>query len=549
MGQKVVIVGGVAGGMSAAARLRRLDETADIVVLERGEAVSFANCGMPYHIGGVIPERSRLLVQTPESLRRRFRLDVRTLSEVVRVDPSRKIVEVRDLKSGRTYVEPYDALVLAPGAKPVVPPVPGIDAPHVMTLRNLRDMDRIREAATRPGVRRAVIVGGGFIGIEMAENFRRLGLETAIAEMADHVLPPLDPEMAAIIEKELTDHGVRLVLGDGLEAVRESEVVLRSGRTLPADLVVLAAGVRPDTDFLRDSGIALGERGHILVDEDMRTNVPDVYAVGDAVETFDAVHGGKAAVPLAGPANRQGRIAADRIAGWPSVYRGAVGTAIVRAFGLTAACTGANETALRRRGVPFRTVTVHANSHASYYPGAAPMALKLLFGDDGRVFGAQAVGADGVDKRIDVIATVVRLRGTVFDLADLELAYAPPYSSAKDPVHLAAYQAENVLRGLIDVCTYRDVQNRDAERTTLVDVRSPAEYAAGHIAGAVNIPVDDLRRRLGELDRDREIWTYCEVGFRGYIAARLLRQHGFRAKNLTGGFRTYRQATYVPESR
>lgn len=543
--KKVLIVGGVAGGASAATRLRRLDEHADIILFERGEHVSFANCGLPYYIGGVIEERGKLLVQTPEKLHRRFRIDVRTFSEVTAVHPDRRTVTVRSRERGE-YEETYDALVLAPGAKPVRPPIPGIgDVPHLYTLRNIADTDRIRARATDPAVRRAVVVGGGFIGIEMAENLRELGLDVTLVEAAPQVLAPLDPEMARMVELELADRGVRLCIGQavtGFEAGPGSAatVVLDGGKKLEADLVILAIGVRPDTDFLRDSGIALGPRGHIVVDEHLRTNVPDVYAVGDAIETADFITQGRTAVPLAGPANRQGRIAADNIAGIPSVYRGVQGTSIVKVFGLVAASTGLNEKTLKRLEKPYHAVTLHPSHHAGYYPGAEAMTLKLLFGEDGQVLGAQGVGKAGVDKRIDVIAAVIRMNGTVRDLADLELGYAPPFSSAKDPVNMAGYMAENVLAGLTDTVGLEDVDRLDPARVTLVDVRNPAECSGGMLEGAVNIPLDELRERLGELDRDKEIWVYCQVGQRGYLAERILAQHGFRAKNITGGWRSYK---------
>jgi len=542
-GKKVLIVGGVAGGASAAARLRRLDERAEIILFERGEHVSFANCGLPYYIGGVIEERDRLLVQTPDALRRRFRIDVCTQSEVTAVHPDRRTVTVASLDRG-VYEERYDALVLAPGAKPVRPPIPGIDeVPHLYTLRNLADTDRIRMRATDPAVRRAVVVGGGFIGVEMAENLRHLGLDVALVEAAPHILAPFDPEMARLVERELACHGVRLITGQPVAAFEPgaggaSAVVLANGEKLDADLVLLAIGVRPDTDFLRGSGIELGPRGHIVVDEHMRTSAPDVYAVGDAAEIIDYVTGSRTAVPLAGPANRQGRIAADNIAGIPSVYRGAQGTAIVKAFGLAAAVTGLNEKTLKRLGMPHRTVTLHPGHHAGYYPGAAPMALKLLFGEDGRVLGAQAVGREGVDKRIDVIAAVLRMNGTVHDLAELELSYAPPFSSAKDPVNVAGFMAENALAGLTDPVGCDRLEGLDPDRVMLLDVRNPDECRGGMLEGAVNIPLDELRGRLGELDRDKEIWVYCQVGLRGYLAERILAQHGFKAKNITGGWRT-----------
>lgn len=549
--KKVLIVGGVAGGASAATRLRRLDEQADIVLFERGEHVSFANCGLPYYIGGVIEERDKLLVQTPDKLARRFRIDVRTFSEVTAVHPERKTVTVRSKDRGE-YEESYDALILSPGAKPLRPPIPGInDVPELYTLRNLADTDRIRQRATEKGVRRAVVVGGGFIGIEMAENLRELGLDVDLVEAAPQVMAPLDPDMARMIERELARGGVGLHIGQAVTGFEtgsdgSSVVVLADGGKLAADLVVLAIGVAPDTGFLRDSGIAIGPRGHIIVDERLRTNVPDVYAVGDAIETKDFVTGGRATVPLAGPANKQGRIVADVVAGRDAVYRGVQGSSIVKVFGLTAASTGLNEKTLRRLDMPYRAVTVHPGHHAGYYPGAETMTLKLLFSpEDGRVLGAQAVGAAGVDKRIDVVAAVLRMNGTVHDLADLELSYAPPYSSAKDPVNMAGFLAQNVLDGLTDVVGVDQLETLDPAAVTLVDVRNPAECTGGVLDGAVNIPLDELRDRLGELDPAKEIWVYCQVGLRGYLAERILAQHGFRVKNVTGGWRSFAQARPV----
>lgn len=579
MGKKVVIVGGVAGGATAAARLRRLDEEAEIVLLERGDHISFANCGLPYYIGEEIRERGKLLLQTPERMKRRFNIDVRVRSEVVRVDPARKTVTVRCRDGGapgtggrapgpadpagpdgaeapgmaadggeqerkyREYEETYDVLLLSPGARPLRPPIPGIDSERVHTLRNLADTDRIKRHVDRAGTRSAVVIGGGFIGVEMAENLRRRGLEVTLVEAAPHMLAPFDDDMVPLAERELSDHGVRLILGNGVASFAERDdelvVTLQSGETVRADLAILAIGVTPDVAFLEGSGIALGPRGHILVNDRMQTSVPDIYAVGDAVEVTGFVLGGKTAVPLAGPANKQGRIAADNICGIPSRYKGTQGTSIVRVFGLTAACTGLNERALQRLNIPYRAVHLHPGSHAGYYPGASPISLKLLFADDGRILGAQALGRDGVDKRIDVIATVMRLGGTVRDLAELELAYAPPFSSAKDPVNMAGFIAENVLDGRMDAVTVRDLDAFDPSRAVLVDVRTAEEHARGHIPGSVHIPVDELRDRLDELPRDKEIWVYCQVGQRGYYASRILAQKGFRVKNLSGGYRTY----------
>jgi NADPH-dependent 2,4-dienoyl-CoA reductase/sulfur reductase-like enzyme/rhodanese-related sulfurtransferase len=545
MGKKVLIIGGVAGGASAAARLRRLDESAEIIMFERDAYISFANCGLPYYIGETIADRSKLLVQTPESMKARFNIDVRIKSEVVEVDTTAKKVMVKSADRGE-YEEAYDFLILSPGAKPIKPPIPGIDSRSIFTLRNIPDTDRIKAHVDQEGIRSAVVIGGGFIGVEMAENLRHRGLEVMLVEAAPHILAPFDSEMVAYAEREMADQGVRLVLGDGVSAFREHEsggvgITLQSGLQLSADMVILAIGVTPDTGFLRSSGIALGPRGHIAVNERMQTNCEGVYAVGDAVETTD-LSGGRTAVPLAGPANKQGRIAADNVCGLNSVYKGTQGTSIIKIFDLTGASTGYNERALRKLDIPFHAVYVHPNSHAGYYPGAKSIALKLLFTDEGKVLGAQAFGSEGVDKRIDVIATVLRLNGTVYDLAELELAYAPPFSSAKDPVNMVGYLAENVLSGRLDVFTMNELEPLQREGSLLLDVRTKEEYERGHIEGAAHIPVDELRDRLAELDRDKEILAYCAVGVRGYIASRILQQNGYKVRNLTGGYRSYSMA-------
>ncbi len=549
MAQKVLIVGGVAGGASAAARLRRLDEEAEIVLFERGPDISFANCGLPYYIGGSITDRERLLVSTPEAMARRFRIDVRTRSEVLSVDPAAKTVRVRQ-DGSREYEESYDALILSPGAKPFRPPLPGVESSRIHTMRNLSDTDRIKQRLTKEKVQSAVVIGGGFIGVEMAENLREAGLEVSLVEGGPQLLAPFDREMSAVLAKELEQHGIRLLLESKVTGFREDgsgiETLLENGQTLRSGLVLLAAGVSPDTAFLAGSGLSMGPRGHIVVNTRMETNLENVYAVGDAVEVTDYVNGSKTAVPLAGPANKQGRIAADNVCGLGTVYKGTQGTSIIKVFGLTGAATGNNEKTLTRLGIPYHVTYVHPNSHASYYPGALPLSLKLIFDGQGKVLGAQAVGMDGVDKRIDDIATVIRFRGTVEDLSELELAYAPPYSSAKDPVNMAGYTAGNILAGLTRVFTTGDLTGRDAASTLLVDVRTGLEHAAGSIPGSMNIPVDELRDRLAELDREKEIWVYCQVGLRGYTASRILQQLGYRVRNLSGGYKTWLMAEYQP---
>ena len=541
MSKKVLIVGGVAGGASAAARLRRLDENAQIIMFERDEYISFANCGLPYYIGETIKNRGKLLVQTPEAMNARFQIDVRIQSEVIQVDTVNKKVKVKSKEKG-IYEESYDYLVLSPGAKALRPHIPGIDSKKILSLRNIPDTDRIKDLVNQEGIESAIVIGGGFIGVEMAENLRERGMEVALVEAAPHILAPFDSDMVVIAEKELTDNGVNLILGDGVKAFAEAgnqiEVVLNSDQKLKADMVILAIGVAPDTAFLKESGIELGPKGHILVDEKLKTNADGVYAVGDAIEVVDFITGQKTAIPLAGPANKQGRIVADNIAGLASTYKGTQGTSILKIFDLTAASTGANERTLNKVGIPYKAITVHPLSHASYYPGAVPMTLKLIFSEEGKILGAQGIGYEGVDKRIDVIATVIRLGGTVEDLTELELAYAPPFSSAKDPVNMAGYVAQNVLAGRSHLVTWDEVEELDPNDSILLDVRSEMEYENGHIPGAINIPVDDLRERLSELDPEKEIIEYCAVGLRGYVADRILSQYGYKVKNVTGGYKT-----------
>ncbi|SHI50409.1 CoA-disulfide reductase [Desulfosporosinus lacus DSM 15449] len=541
MSKKVLIIGGVAGGASAAARLRRLDETAEIIMFERDEYISFANCGLPYYIGGTIKERESLLVQTPESMKSRFNIDVRINSEVIDLDTRNKVVTVRTKNNG-TYKEIYDYLVLSPGAKAIKPPIEGVNSQRIVTLRNIPDTDRIKAYVDKEGTNSAVVIGGGFVGVEMAENLKHRGLDVTLVEAAPHVLAPFDSDIVGAMEKELFDHGVKLILNDGVKSFKDQEssveISLNSGKTLVTDLVIMAIGVVPDTGFLKESGIKIGPKGHILVDEYMATNVENVYAVGDAIEVVDFVNKQATTIPLAGPANKQGRIAADNIAGLRTSYKGTQGTSIIKVFGLTAASTGNNERTLKHLNIPYKTITVHPVSHASYYPGGFMMTLKLIFNEEGKILGAQGVGSDGVDKRIDVIATVIRLGGTVSDLTELELCYAPPYSSAKDPVNMAGFVAENVLAGRVDIMSIEEFLDYDRENTILVDVRTETEYNNGHLEGALHIPVDSLRARLGELDKTKEILEYCQIGLRGYVASRILTQNGYNVKNLTGGYKS-----------
>ena len=549
---KIVIVGGVAGGASAAARLRRLDERAEIVLFERGPDVSFANCGLPYYVGGEIADRGKLLVVKPELLRTRFRLDIRPRHDVRSIDRARRSVSVVDLATGRQFDESYDRLILSPGAAPLRPPLPGLDLPGVYTLRNLEDVDRIK--ARSEGARHAVVIGAGFIGLEMVENLVRRGIGVTLVELQDQVLPPLDKEMTAPITNLLKSKGVDLRLSQAAEAFEPAAdgaigVRLKSGDVVTAQLVVVGVGVRPENGLAVAAGLEVGPRGGIRVNEQMQTSDPNIYAVGDAIEVRDFVTEQPTQIPLAGPANRQGRIAADHICGRPAKYRGTQGTAVVGQFGLTAAATGASEKTLTRLGRPFAKVYLHPAHHAGYYPGAEPMSLKLLFDpEDGRILGAQGVGGAGVDKRIDVVAVSLQARLTVYDLEEVELCYAPQFGSAKDPINMAGFIAANRLRGdhpQIGVDEWLHLATLpEADRPLLFDVRTPTEFAAGAVPGAVNLPVDELRDRLGELPRGRRIVAYCQVGQRGYLAVRILLQNGFDAANLAGGYKSWK--LFVP---
>ncbi|MDQ1292127.1 MAG: hypothetical protein QG608_4 [Actinomycetota bacterium] len=561
---KIVVVGGVAGGMSFAARARRLSEGAEIVVLERGPYVSFANCGLPYHLAGEIPDRSSLLLHTPDSLSESLALEVRTEHEVLAIDRQARTVRVRDLCANTEYDEPYDTLVLSTGAAPLVPPLPGADLPPVRVLRSVPDVDALR-ALVDAGAHRALVVGAGFIGLETAEAFARRGLQVTVVELADQVLAPLDPEMARSVQAELERHGVDVRLSVSLTAIHAGgagpgengagengagengagengagAVVaeLSDGTRLPADVVLLAVGVRPESALAQGAGLATTPRGGVIVDEHLLTSDPAIYAVGDAIQVTDAVTGQPAMVPLAGPANRQGRAAADHLFGRPGRRSPVLGTAIVRVFDVVAATTGRSEKALRAAGIAHGTVHLHPQNHAGYYPGAVPLHLKLVFSPEGRVLGAQATGSDGVDKRIDVIATAIRAGLTVQDLADLELAYAPPFGSAKDPVNMAGFIASNLLAGDVDLWTARDLPDFP-ENTVLIDVRSPEEFSTGHLPGALNIPHTQLRNRLGEIPEGRPVRLYCASGFRSYLAHRILRQRGHdRVSTLSGGLQT-----------
>jgi len=541
---KVVIVGGVAGGATAAARLRRCDETAHIVLFERGPYVSFANCGLPYYVGEVIPRRDQLLLQTVDGLSHRFNLDIRNLSEVIAIDRHHQTVTVREVQSGRSYEESYDLLLLSPGAQPIVPPIPGLDeAKNVFTLRTIPDTDAIKGFVDQQLPKTAVVVGGGFIGLEMAENLLRRGIQVTLVEQMNQVMTPIDYEMATLVHKHLREKGVRLVLEDGVQAFAKKgrQVILRSGTVLENDMVLLSIGVRPENTLAIQAGLAVGKRGGIVVDDYLRTSDEHIYAIGDAIEVKDFVTGLPTQMPLAGPANRQARLVADTIAGKKKRYSGTLGTAIVQVFDLTVATTGANEKTLRNLGWPYAVVHTHPASHATYYPGAQSMALKLLFHPEtGALYGAQGVGREGVDKRIDVLATAIRAGLKVFDLQDLELTYAPPYSSAKDPVNMLGYVASNVVEGTVQTIQGCDIDEVVAHGGLLIDVREPEEVARGSIPGSVNIPLGDLRQRLSELPTEPQpVYVTCQVGLRGYLATRILEAAGFHAMNVDGGYTTY----------
>lgn len=547
MALKVIIIGGVAGGASAAARLRRLNEDMEIVLLERGEYISFANCGLPYYIGNVIEEREKIFLMTPQKFREWYNVDVRVNSEAISIDPARQSVEITDRRSGKTYRENYDYLVLSPGAEPNRPPLPGIDNPAVFTLRTVSDMDRIYNFIQRHKPAAAVVVGAGSIGLEMAENLQARGIAVTLVELSSQVLPFLDPEMAALVQQHLREKGVSLHLNDGAAMFEETDgpgvaVTLRSGKKLVPGPVILAAGVKPELKLARDAGLDVGKG--IRVNRYLQTSQPNIYALGDAIEVIDFVTGAPALIPLAGPANKQARIVANNISGRREEYSGTQGTAILKVFDLTVAATGVAERALKQAGSPCKHCIIHPGSYAGYYPGSSPMALKLIFDLEGRILGAQAVGSKGVDKRIDVIATALRFQRSVYDLQTLELSYAPPYSMAKDPVNMAGYVAGNILQGDLPVISPAELlaADRAKESLQLVDVREPDELEnEGFIAGAINIPLGKLRSRMNELSKEQELVLYCAAGMRSYLAVRILMQRGFtRARSLLGGYRTYR---------
>ncbi len=542
--KKILIVGGVAGGATAAARLRRLDEQAEIIMFEKGEYISFANCGLPYYIGGEIREKSALTLQTPESFRGRFQVDVRIFQEVIEIDKEGKSVTVKNTKTGETYTETYDKLILSMGAEAIKPPIQGIESEKVFTLRNIPDTYRIKEYMELNTPQSAVVVGGGYIGMEMAENLQRAGVKVTLVEMQNQVIAPLDYDMAVEVHAYMEKKGVTLMLNNGLQSIAEEEdkllVTLDKG-PLKTDMLIMAIGVKPETAIARKAGITVNERGAIIVSETMQTSQPDIYAVGDAVEVVDFITGQKVVIPLAGPANKQGRIAADHICGLDSKYTGTQGSAILKVFDMTVATTGINEKTAKKLGLDYDKSFTYSASHATYYPGAVNMSIKTLFEKNtGKILGAQVVGFDGADKRCDIFATAIRFGATAYDLTRLELCYAPPFSSAKDPVNMAGYAIENILTGRVKNFHWHDIETLQKEKNvTLLDTRSRMEYQGGTIEGCINIPLDELRNRLSELDKSKKIYITCQIGLRGYIACRILSQNGFDCYNLSGGYRLY----------
>ena len=545
--KKIVVVGGVAGGASFVARMRRLDENADIILLERGPHISFANCGLPYHIGGVIKNREALLIQTPENMYNMFNIDVRVEHEVVSVNTENKRIRVKKLRTGEVYTEQFDYLVLSPGAQPIKPPIPGMEHVPVFTVRSVPDVDAIKNYIAEHPVQTAIVIGGGYIGLEMADNLHQLGLDVAIVEQAPQIIGTMDFDMAAIVSGHMLSKGIQLYLGDGVtEFKRDNDktvAVLTSDRAVTGDIIILAIGVKPDVSFLSGSSIELGPRGGIRVNARLQTSAADVYAMGDAVEIEDFNNGSMALIPLAGPANKQARIVADNIAGQQKDYKGTQGTAIAKVFDLTVATTGSNERSLKARDIKYQTAITQPKSHAGYYPGALPFTIKLHFSPDGKILGAQVVGYDGVDKSIDVIATALRQKLSIYDLQELELAYAPPFSSAKDPVNMVGFVAENMLSHHMQTIYWQDIARLEPSTSFILDVGEAEERELGFIEGSYHIPLGQLRNRISELSQDKELIVYCQVGLRAYIAARILQQRGYIAKVIAGGYKHYASVT------
>lgn len=540
---KTLIIGGVAGGASAAARLRRLDESAEIIVLERGDFVSFANCGLPYYIGGKITERENLTLQTPESFKARFNIDVRVKNEALKINADAKTVTVKNLETDAVYEESYDYLILSPGAEPVKPNISGIDSDFVFTLRNIPDTIKIKQYIEKANPESAVVVGGGYIGVEMAENLKEAGLDVSVVELADHLIAPLDFDMAADVHRYIKNKGINLYLNNGVKAIESCAVILQNGR-INADMVIMSVGVRPETVLAKECGIKVNNRGSIIVNRNMKTNIPDIYAVGDAVEVEDFITKKPAFIPLAGPANKQGRIAADNISGLCSEYKGTQGSAVLKLFDMTVATTGINEKIAQTSGIDYDKTYIYAGSHASYYPGAVNMSIKALWDKKTlKILGAQIVGFDGVDKRMDVLATAIRFGAKIIDLAELELCYAPPFGSAKDPVNMLGFVGENIVSGRIKQFFWNDVEKlpRDGS-VTLLDVRTATEVQCGKIDGFINIPLDSLREHISEIPKDKPVYVHCHSGLRSYIACCMLQGNGYECFNLAGGWRLYESA-------
>ena len=537
---KVIIVGGVAGGASAAARLRRLDERAEIIILERGDYISFANCGLPYFIGGEITDKRFLTLQTPESFKARFNVDVRVNNEAITIDKDRKVVVVKDRIKEEVYEESYDKLILSPGAEPIRPSINGIDSDTVFTLRNIPDTYKIKDYVDNNKPSSAVVVGGGYIGVEMAENLKKAGLEVSIVELADHLIAPLDMDMAADVHRYIKSKGIKIYLNNGVKEIDGRKIILQKGE-IEADMIIMSVGVRPETVFIKDSGITLNDRGSIVVDSHMQTNIEDIYAVGDAIEVKEYVSGNPAFIPLAGPANKQGRIAADNVCGLDSCYTGTQGSAVLKLFDMTVATTGINEKTAKATGIDYDKTYTYSASHASYYPGAKNMSIKAIWDKESlKILGAQIVGYDGVDKRMDVLATAIRFGAKITDLTNLELCYAPPYGSAKDPVNMLGYVAENIVTGKIKQFFWDEVDKLPRDGSViLLDVRTKTEVSRGKIDGFIHIPLDSLREHLDEIPKDKPVYVHCHSGLRSYIACRILYGNGYECYNLAGGYRLY----------
>lgn len=545
---KTIIIGGVAGGASAAARLRRLNEEEEIILFEKGEYISFANCGLPYYIGGVIKERDALLIQTPKTMMDRFHIDIRIQSEVVEIRPKNKEVVAKNLVNGTSYIENYDHLVISTGSTPIRPNIEGINSPNIFSLWNIPDTDAIKQFVTQKEVKTATVIGGGFIGIEMAENLSELGIDVSLVEMQNQVMTQLDYDMAQLVHANLVNNGMKLYLENGVKKfvynqnVNTTSVMLQDGTAIESDIVILSIGIRPNSKLAESAGITTNQKGGILVDENLRTNIKNVYAIGDVIEVIDVISEEKTMIPLAGPANKQGRIVADNIAGIPSIYEGSIGTSVAKVFDMTVSSTGNSEKALQKRGLAlhkdYEIAILSPKAHAGYYPEAMPMTLKVMFDKKGKIYGAQGVGFDGVEKRIDVIATTMKLKGTIYDLGKLELAYAPPFSSAKDPVNMAGFIGENILSGKMQPITVKEI--KEQKEATIVDVRTEVERSLGAIDGSIHIELDKLREKAQELDPKREYIVYCAVGLRGYLATRILEGMGYKVKNLIGGYNMYK---------